>query len=73
MGLAPVLVDVVFEIIQRVNAQGTTILLVEQNALAALNVADYGYVLETGHIGLEGPAKELADNEDVRNAYLGLA
>ena len=73
MGLAPVLVDVVFEIIQRVNAQGTTILLVEQNALAALNVASYGYVLETGHIGLEGPAKELADNEAVRNAYLGLA
>ena len=73
MGLAPVLVDVVFEIIQRVHDQGTTILLVEQNALAALNVADYAYVLETGHIGLEGPAADLADNEDVRNAYLGLA
>ncbi len=73
MGLAPVLVDVVFEIIERVNAQGTTILLVEQNALAALKIGDYAYVLETGHIGLEGPAEELADNEDVRNAYLGLA
>jgi branched-chain amino acid transport system ATP-binding protein len=73
MGLAPVLVDVVFEIIERVNAQGTTILLVEQNALAALKIGDYAYVLETGHIGLEGPAAELADNEDVRNAYLGLA
>ncbi|HEY4334159.1 MAG TPA: ABC transporter ATP-binding protein [Ilumatobacteraceae bacterium] len=73
MGLAPVLVDVVFEIIERVNSQGTTILLVEQNALAALKIGNYAYVLETGHIGLEGPAAELADNEDVRNAYLGLA
>jgi len=73
MGLAPVLVDVVFEIIQRVNEQGTTILLVEQNALAALNIGNYAYVLETGHIDLEGPASDLADNEDVRNAYLGLA
>ncbi len=73
MGLAPVLVDVVFEIIERVNAQGTTILLVEQNALAALNIGNYAYVLETGHIELEGPASELADNEAVRNAYLGLA
>ncbi|MCU1388089.1 MAG: transporter related, partial [Ilumatobacteraceae bacterium] len=73
MGLAPVLVDVVFEIIQRVNQQGTTILLVEQNALAALNIGNYAYVLETGHIGLQGPAADLADNEEVRNAYLGLA
>ena len=73
MGLAPVLVDVVFEIIKRVNAQGTTILLVEQNALAALNIGNYAYVLETGHIGLQGPAADLADNEEVRNAYLGLA
>jgi branched-chain amino acid transport system ATP-binding protein len=73
MGLAPVLVDVVFEIIQRVNAQGTTILLVEQNALAALSIGDYAYVLETGHISLDGPAAELADNEAVRNAYLGIA
>ena len=73
MGLAPVLVEVVFEIIERVNSQGTTILLVEQNALAALKIADFAYVLETGHIGLEGPAADLADNEDVRNAYLGLA
>src|SRR5262249_5613601 len=73
MGLAPVLVELVFEIIERVNKQGTTILLVEQNALAALHVADYAYVIETGHIDLEGPAAELADNEGVRNAYLGLA
>ncbi len=73
MGLAPVLVDVVFEIIQRVNSQGTTILLVEQNALAALNIGSHAYVLETGHISLEGPARDLAHNEEVRNAYLGLA
>jgi branched-chain amino acid transport system ATP-binding protein len=73
MGLAPVLVEVVFEIIERVNSHGTTILLVEQNALAALKIANYAYVIETGHIGLEGPAADLADNEDVRNAYLGLA
>jgi branched-chain amino acid transport system ATP-binding protein len=71
MGLAPVLVDVVFETIQRVNAEGTTVLLVEQNALAALNIADYAYVLETGRISLEGPAKEMAHNDEVRKAYLG--
>ena len=71
MGLAPVLVDVVFETITKVNEQGTTVLLVEQNALVALNIADHAYVLETGHITLEGPAKELADNDEVRKAYLG--
>jgi branched-chain amino acid transport system ATP-binding protein len=71
MGLAPVLVDVVFETIERVNAEGVTVLLVEQNALAALNIGHYGYVLETGHISLEGPADELAHNDEVRKAYLG--
>jgi len=71
MGLAPVLVDVVFETIRKVNEQGTTVLLVEQNALVALNIADHGYVLETGRITLEGPASELADNDEVRKAYLG--
>ena len=71
MGLAPVLVDVVFETIERVNAQGVTVLLVEQNALAALNIGSYAYVLETGHISLEGPARELATNDEVRKAYLG--
>jgi branched-chain amino acid transport system ATP-binding protein len=71
MGLAPVLVDSVFETIRKVNEQGTTVLLVEQNALVALNIADYGYVLETGFITLEGPAKELAHNDEVRKAYLG--
>lgn len=71
MGLAPVLVDVVFETIERVNAEGVTVLLVEQNALAALNIGSYAYVLETGHISLEGPARELATNDEVRKAYLG--
>jgi branched-chain amino acid transport system ATP-binding protein len=71
MGLAPVLVDVVFDTITKVNAQGTTVLLVEQNALVALNIADHAYVLETGLITLEGPAKELAHNDQVRKAYLG--
>ena len=71
MGLAPVLVDVVFETIERVNQQGVTVLLVEQNALAALNIATHAYVLETGHIELEGTGPELAHNDDVRKAYLG--
>ncbi len=71
MGLAPVLVDVVFETIKKVNEQGTTVLLVEQNALVALNIGHYGYVLETGRITLEGPANELAHNDEVRKAYLG--
>ena len=71
MGLAPVLVEQVFATIKTVNEQGTTVLLVEQNALAALNVADHAYVLETGLITLEGPAEELAHNDQVRKAYLG--
>jgi branched-chain amino acid transport system ATP-binding protein len=71
MGLAPLLVEIVFDTIKKVNSQGTTVLLVEQNALVALNIANYGYVLETGHISLEGPAKELAVNDEVRKAYLG--
>jgi branched-chain amino acid transport system ATP-binding protein len=71
MGLAPVLVDQVFETITKVNEQGTTVLLVEQNALVALNIGNYAYVLETGQIILEGPAKELAHNDEVRKAYLG--
>jgi branched-chain amino acid transport system ATP-binding protein len=71
MGLAPVLVDAIFETIQRINQEGTTILLVEQNALMALEVANRGYVLETGQIVLEGTDQELAANEMVRKAYLG--
>jgi branched-chain amino acid transport system ATP-binding protein len=71
MGLAPLLVEIVFDTIKKVNAQGTTVLLVEQNALVALNIANYGYVLETGHISLEGRGKDLANNDEVRKAYLG--
>ncbi|MGZ7036157.1 MAG: ABC transporter ATP-binding protein, partial [Ilumatobacteraceae bacterium] len=71
MGLAPVLVEQVFETIQKVNDQGTTVLLVEQNALVALNIANHAYVLETGRISLEGPANEFANNDEVRKAYLG--
>lgn len=71
MGLAPVVVEQIFETIVRLNQQGTTILLVEQNAAMALQVADRGYVLETGSIALEGTGKELLVNEQVRKAYLG--
>ena len=71
MGLAPIFVEKIFEIIREINDQGTPILLVEQNALMALDAANRGYVLETGHIALEGPANELRDNEQVRKTYLG--
>ncbi|MGI6649476.1 MAG: ABC transporter ATP-binding protein [Bacillota bacterium] len=71
MGLAPLLVREIFEIIQEINRTGTTILLVEQNAHMALSIADYAYVLETGRIVLEGPAQELAQSEEVKEAYLG--
>ncbi len=71
LGLAPLLVKEVFQIIQKINGEGTTILLVEQNAKAALDIADYAYVLETGNITMEGPAKDIANNPDVRAAYLG--
>ncbi len=71
MGLAPVLVDTIFQIILELNKEGTTILLVEQNAARALSVANRGYVLETGHVILEGSAQDLAKNEQVRKAYLG--
>ena len=71
LGLAPLLVRAIFETVQAINEQGVTVLLVEQNARAALRLADYGYVLETGTIALEGPAAELLDNERVRHAYLG--
>lgn len=71
MGLAPILVQQIFEIIQELNASGTTILLVEQNAQIALKIADRGYVLETGRIVLDGKAYELLANESVKKAYLG--
>ena len=71
MGLAPLLVKEIFSIIQDINATGTTILLVEQNAHMALSIAHKAYVLETGRISLSGTAKELAASEEVRKAYLG--
>jgi branched-chain amino acid transport system ATP-binding protein len=71
MGLAPIFVERIFEIVKEINQQGTPILLVEQNALMALDVADRGYVLETGHVALEGQAAELRENEQVRKTYLG--
>jgi branched-chain amino acid transport system ATP-binding protein len=71
MGLAPIFVEKIFEIVREINAQGTPILLVEQNALMALDAASRGYVLETGRIALEGPAKDLRENEQVRKTYLG--
>jgi branched-chain amino acid transport system ATP-binding protein len=71
MGLAPVLVDLIFETIATIREQGTAILLVEQNALAALRVADYGYVLESGSLKLKGLASELIDDDQVAKAYLG--
>ncbi len=71
MGLAPILVDQIFEIIRNINEQGTTILLIEQNAHVALSIASRGYVLETGQIVLEGPAGELLNSPEVKEAYLG--
>ncbi len=72
LGLAPILVKEVFDIIKEINAQGKTILLVEQNAFAALNIAHYAYVLEVGEVVLEGPGGELIRNPQVREAYLGV-
>lgn len=71
MGLAPILVDQIFEIIQNLNKAGTTILLVEQNAQMALSVAHRAYVIETGKISLSGTGEELAKSDEVRKAYLG--
>ena len=71
MGLAPILVQQIFDIIVDMNKQGTTILLVEQNAQMALSVANRAYVLETGRITMSGDAKELAASEEVKKAYLG--
>jgi branched-chain amino acid transport system ATP-binding protein len=72
MGLAPIFVEKIFEIIQEINAQGTPILLVEQNALMALDVAKRGYVMETGTIALSDDAKSLRENEQVQKTYLGV-
>jgi branched-chain amino acid transport system ATP-binding protein len=71
LGLAPLVVEEVFRTVQTVNEQGATILLVEQNAMAALSIAHYAYVLETGKVILEGEGKVLLEDERVRKAYLG--
>jgi branched-chain amino acid transport system ATP-binding protein len=71
IGLAPLMVREIFDVIRKLREGGTTILLVEQNARAALSIADRGYVMETGRIMLEGTAEDLQDNHDVRRAYLG--
>ena len=71
MGLAPIFIEKIFEIVLEINKRGTPVLLVEQNALMALDIANRGYVLETGRVALEGPAAELKVNEQVRKTYLG--
>jgi branched-chain amino acid transport system ATP-binding protein len=71
MGLAPILVEQIFEIIREMNRAGTTILLVEQNAQMALSIANRAYVMETGRITMEGNARELMNDDNVRKAYLG--
>ena len=72
LGLSPILVDAIFEVIREINSTGTTVLLIEQNARLALAAARRGYVLETGSIAMQGPAQELADSPDVQRAYLGM-
>ena len=71
LGLAPIIVQGIFDIIQQINKEGTTVLLIEQNANLALKVADYGYVMETGRISLTGTGAELLANEQVKELYLG--
>lgn len=71
MGLAPIFIKEIFSIIQEIKQQGTTVLLIEQNAKMALSIADRGYVLETGKIVLEGTGEELLASDEVRKAYLG--
>ena len=71
LGLAPLIVNGIFDIIKEINKLGTTILLIEQNANKALKVADYGYVLETGNITMEGKGLDLLQDERVKEAYLG--
>lgn len=72
LGLAPILVDEIFETLKKINAEGTTILLVEQNVREALEIADWGYVLQTGSTVMEGPAAQILASDLVRQAYLGL-
>ena len=72
LGLAPVLVSTIFEIVEKINRQGTSILLIEQNVFHSLKISDRGYVLENGEIALSGPGKELLENTHIRKTYLGL-
>ena len=72
LGLAPIVVEEIFELIGRIRDQGKTVLLIEQNASVALQIADRGYVLETGRVALTGTGQELLNNPDVRRAYLGV-
>lgn len=72
LGLAPVLAEGVFKKLKELNQAGQTILLIEQNARAALSIANYVYILETGRIVLEGPAAEVSQNDQVRKSYLGI-
>ena len=71
MGLAPILIEQIFDIVRELHEAGTTILLVEQNAQMALSIATRGYVMETGRVTLSGTGRELLENDDVRKAYLG--
>jgi branched-chain amino acid transport system ATP-binding protein len=71
LGLAPLVVSEIFQVIQRLKGEGTTLLLVEQNAIGALKIADRGYLMENGKVVLEGKAAELIDNEEIKMAYLG--
>jgi branched-chain amino acid transport system ATP-binding protein len=71
LGLAPTMVETVFRVIAEIRRQGVTVLMVEQNAALALSMADRAYVMESGRIALEGAARDLLDNADVRRAYLG--
>ena len=74
LGLSPILVREIFDIVKRINTEEkTSILLVEQNAKAALELADYGYVMENGRVVMDGPAEKLRDNEDIKEFYLGLS
>ena len=74
LGLAPLLVQEIFDIVKRINVeQGTTVLLVEQNAKAALSISHYGYVLENGRVVLDGPSEKLINNENIKEFYLGLS
>ena len=72
LGLAPLLVEQIRDIIVDINQQGTSVLLIEQNAMMALSIANYGYVMETGRVVMDGPAEKLLADEDVREFYLGL-